>query len=64
MTSVLECSSDLSCVQGELKVRFTVCSFSFRVILKPSKRSSYIYYFFILSKVSVDLTKGKRKSAL
>ena len=47
MASVLECSSDLSCVQGELKVGFAVSSFSFRVILKPLKRSSYIYYFFI-----------------
>lgn len=45
MTSVLECSSDLSCVQGELKVGCTISSFSFRVVLKPSKGSSYIYYF-------------------
>ena len=49
MTSVLECSSDLSCVQGELKVGSTISSFSFRVVLKPSKGSSYIYYFLIFS---------------
>ena len=57
MTSVLECSSDLSCVQGELKVGSTISSFSFRVVLKPSKRSSYIYYFFL----KFDLKKGKKK---
>ena len=49
MTSVLECSSDLSCIQGELKVGSTISSFSFRVVLKPSKGSSYIYYFLIFS---------------
>ena len=42
MTSVLECSSDLSCVQGKLKVGSTISSFSFRVVLKPLKKSSYI----------------------
>lgn len=65
MTSVLECSPDLSCVQGELKVRFTICSFSFRVVLKPSKRSSYfIISLIFLAQVSVDCTKGKKKAAL
>ena len=57
MTSVLECSSDLSCIQGELKVGSTISSFSFRVVLKPSKRSSYIYYLFL----KFDLKKGKKK---
>ena len=57
MTSVLKCSSDLSCVQGELKVGSTISSFSFRVVLKPSKRSSYIYYFFL----KFDLNEGKKR---
>ena len=63
MTSVLECSSDLSCVQGELKVGCTISSFSFRVVLKPSKGSSYILlfpYFF----PKFDLKKRKKKIVL
>ena len=61
MTSVLECSPDLSCVQGELKVRFTVCSFSFRVVLKPSKRSSYFIISLIFLKFQLTAQKVRKR---
>ena len=50
MTSVLECSANLSSVQSELKIRFSVNSFSRGVILN-SVNKSHDDEIFILKQV-------------
>ena len=41
VTSILECSAELSCVQSELKISFTVSSLSFRIILNPAEKQEH-----------------------
>ena len=55
MSSVLECSSNLSGVQSKLKFCFSVGSFGYRVVLKAKRQK-----IFIVSDLKIWTTKCAR----